>query len=167
MSNISSKHRLACITAILILTGIALGQTSYRASTEAWRKEREAGLKTDDGWLTVTGLFWLKEGVNNFGAAAENEIVLPPGSSPAQAGTFLLNKGKVTFRAAAGAHVSLGGKSGFSREAPISLTHRFSEVAGDRADPRTVSTVSSPHPKTVETVKGRPAPRQHLDKSRC
>ena len=116
MSNISSKHRLACITAILILTGIVQGQNSYRTSTETWRKEREASLKTDDGWLTVTGLFWLKEGANNFGTAAENEIVLPPGSSPAQAGSFLLNKGKITLRVASGAHLSLGGKSVRSRE---------------------------------------------------
>ena len=116
MTSISSKRRLVCITTILILTGIALGQSSYRTSTETWRKEREASLRTDDGWLTVTGLFWLKEGGNKFGTASENEIVLRPGSGPARAGTLLLNKGKITIRVAADAHVSLGGKPIRSRE---------------------------------------------------
>ena len=41
----------------------------YVADIEAWRTEREARLKADDGWLTLTGLFFLNEGDNSFGSS--------------------------------------------------------------------------------------------------
>ena len=59
----------------------------YTALIEKWRVESEGKLKSDTGWLTVAGLFWLKEGNNTFGSAAGNAIVLPAGV-PAHAGTF-------------------------------------------------------------------------------
>lgn len=67
---------------------------------EAWRKDREAKLKTDTGWLTVAGLFWLKEGANKFGSAADNDLVLPA-SAPAHAGVFTMKNRKVTVRTSA------------------------------------------------------------------
>ena len=57
------------------------------------RRSREAGLRRDGSWLTVTGLFWLREGANRFGKEAGNEIVLPDG--PGRAGEFTLRNGKV------------------------------------------------------------------------
>lgn len=68
----------------------------YRAQVEQWRREREAALTTDGGWLTVTGLFWLHEGANRFGAAKSNEIVLPAGPEVKE-GAFDLHHGKVTL----------------------------------------------------------------------
>src|ERR1700751_1222129 len=47
-----------------------------RASIEAWRTERPRSLTSDTGWLTLAGLFWLKEGENSFGRAASNALVL-------------------------------------------------------------------------------------------
>jgi uncharacterized protein (DUF1684 family) len=110
MTTIRPRHLLICPSAILLVLCVGLSQTSYHASTESWRLEREAQLKADEGWLTVTGLFWLKEGANTFGTDAGNEIVLPPGSAPARAGVFLLGNGKVTLRAAENAGVRLRGK---------------------------------------------------------
>ena len=72
-----------------------------------WRRQREAQLKADDGWLTVAGLFWLKEGPNPFGADPSSDIVLPPGSAPASAGAFEFHQGKTTLRAAPGAGVTV------------------------------------------------------------
>jgi uncharacterized protein (DUF1684 family) len=69
---------------------------AYRAQIEEWRRQRETALKADGGWLTVTGLFWLHEGTNSFGAAAPNEIVLP--ADPAvKDGSFELHNGKIAF----------------------------------------------------------------------
>ena len=59
-------------------------QDDYRHGVETWRAEREAGLKADDGWLTVAGLFFLHQGDNSFGAGPLNDIVLPEG--PERAG---------------------------------------------------------------------------------
>jgi uncharacterized protein (DUF1684 family) len=73
----------------------------YRSQIEEWRRQREAALKADGGWLTVTGLFWLHEGENSFGAASSSasakDIVLPP--EPAvKDGVFDLHGGKITLR---------------------------------------------------------------------
>ena len=37
---------------------------SYIASIEVWRRQREESLKAPDGWLSVAGLEWLREGEN-------------------------------------------------------------------------------------------------------
>ena len=41
---------------------VAAGDEDYRDEIEQWRQKRLATLKADDGWLTVSGLFWLKPG---------------------------------------------------------------------------------------------------------
>src|SRR5713101_8534282 len=46
------------------LVGLAQTGSDYQHSIEKWRAQREADLKADDGWLTVVGLKWLKEGEN-------------------------------------------------------------------------------------------------------
>jgi uncharacterized protein len=66
----------------------------YESEIAAWRAERESKLKADTGWLTVAGLFWLRDGRNTFGSASSNDIVLPDG--PTQAGAFEMHAGRVT-----------------------------------------------------------------------
>lgn len=79
----------------LLLAGVPLlAAVSYQTEIAQWRRLREAGLRRDGGWLTVTGLFWLHQGANRFGTAAGNDIVVPAG--PARAGVFTLHQGKVT-----------------------------------------------------------------------
>ena len=39
----------------------------YVADVEKYRRERAETLLADDGWLTVTGLFWLHQGDNSIG----------------------------------------------------------------------------------------------------
>ena len=54
----------------VLCAGVALAATAgYRAEIEQWRRTREAGLKSPDGWLSLAGLFWLHEGANRFGLA--------------------------------------------------------------------------------------------------
>src|SRR6266542_6555499 len=81
-------------TAGLLLMGW-LAVDPYQASIRQWQQERLAKLTAEDGWLSVTGLFWLKTGRNTFGSGTSNDIVLPRGA--AQAGAFVLRDGKVTF----------------------------------------------------------------------
>lgn len=87
-----TRARLGLLLACVPL----LAAVPYATVIAAWRHDREARLRADDGWLTVTGLFWLHDGDNRFGSAPSNDIVLPAG--PAQAGTFTLQHGKVTAR---------------------------------------------------------------------
>ena len=107
-----SKLTLSAISLIaLLLTAMTTdAQPSYEKTIQVWRAEREAKLKADDGWLTVTGLFWLREGPNAFGSAPTNDIVLPAGSAPDRIGTFELKGGKVILRASEGVRVTVNGK---------------------------------------------------------
>ena len=82
---------------------------AYRKSILEWRQEREDRLRSDTGWLTVAGLYWLEEGENTMGSAPESAIVLPP-SAPPNAGVMTYANGVATFRAAPGVEVTLEGK---------------------------------------------------------
>ena len=83
---------------------------SYEQELESWKAKRLASLKSDDGWLTLIGLFWFKEGENRFGSDPSNEIVLPDGKVPALAGTFRLASGRVTLEAKPDAKITSKGR---------------------------------------------------------
>jgi uncharacterized protein len=86
----------------------ATADEAYRAEVRKWRSDREARLRADGGWLTVAGLFWLKEGENRFGTEAGADIVLPKGSAPGTAGVFELKGERViaTLKPGASGRVS-------------------------------------------------------------
>ena len=104
-------HLVAVVLFVLCLIGIACRQSSaptssahldepaYRAEMQKWQSNRLASLTKDDGWLTLVGLFWLKEGENKFGSDAKNPIVLPKDKAPAFAGSLWLEQGHVRLTA--------------------------------------------------------------------
>lgn len=108
------RYSLAQLVSGFVLLAVvavaASAQDSYDQTIQKWRAEREAKLKAEDGWLTVTGLFWLREGQNEFGSAPTNDIVLPPGSAPDKLGSFEWLNGKITLRVAEGATVTANSK---------------------------------------------------------
>lgn len=81
---------------------------SYRASVEKWRQEYETYLKSDKGWLTVSGLFWLHDGENRFGSDPLNDIVLPA-TAPPDAGSFEFHNGKTTVHVKPGVAATMHG----------------------------------------------------------
>jgi len=83
---------------------------SYEQGLEEWKAKRLANLKSEDGWLTLIGLFWFKEGENRFGSDPAGEIVLPEGKAPAKAGTLRLAAGKVTLEANPDAKITSKGQ---------------------------------------------------------
>jgi hypothetical protein len=52
----------------LAVHAVAFGNDPYRGGIAKFRAEREAELKAEDGWLSVPGLFWLKEGEGSVSA---------------------------------------------------------------------------------------------------
>jgi uncharacterized protein len=84
------------------------GDDSYRDEIERWRQKREVGLKADDGWLTVSGLFWLKPGETSIGSDPTNDILLPA-RSPSSVGRLKLVDGKAFFRTTPGERVTRDG----------------------------------------------------------
>ena len=88
---------------------VALGDP-YMDDIAKFRDAREAVLKTDTGWLTIAGLFFLTKPDTTFGSDTTNDIVLPAGA-PARAGTFSLRDGKVAVKAASGVSFVLNGNT--------------------------------------------------------
>ena len=90
---------------LVLLASTIFAQSSFHTESRKWRQEREEKLKAEDGWLTVSGLYWLKEGANSFGASKTERIALPVGSAPAKVGTLELANGTVTLKVADGVDV--------------------------------------------------------------
>lgn len=115
-----SRHRHLARAALASVVSLSLAQpavaqraapddAAYRAETEKWRSDREASLRSKDGWLSVAGLFFLKEGRNTFGSDRSNDFVLPA-SAPPRAGSFELAGGRVFAHVNAGVAASFGGR---------------------------------------------------------
>jgi uncharacterized protein (DUF1684 family) len=104
------KGTLFCVVTMAMLSGFAEGEDSYTAQIQKWREQREAALRADDSWLTVTGLFWLKEGANHIGSDPSNDVLLPDQSAPAQVGVLTLSGASASFEAASESKVTLNGK---------------------------------------------------------
>jgi len=79
------------------------------ASTQAWEARRLQRLQAEDGWLSLVGLEWLKEGANPAGSAPSSEVKFPV-PAPAQVGTFVRKGQAVSFQPAPGTTVTLAGK---------------------------------------------------------
>ena len=79
---------LNILIAALALGALPADNASYGAQIGAWRQRREENLRAENGWLTVAGLFWLKEGASTLGTGKGNNFVLPPDSAPEKVGTF-------------------------------------------------------------------------------
>ena len=88
---------------------------SYQTEIEQWRREHESNLKADDGWLTVVGLFWLKQGENTVGTDRRSAVVLPQGSASLQAGSFQFHNDTTSFQPAAGVNWTVNGQPVNSR----------------------------------------------------
>jgi len=92
--------RRAGLVAIAV-AAIAADSGAYQREIAKFRAERETKLKADDGWLTVVGLHWLKNGINTVGSDPYTDAPLPK-SAPPMVGTIVLSKGKVHFKPASG-----------------------------------------------------------------
>jgi uncharacterized protein len=104
-----TTHRLILLALLAAMSSQALADDAYRAGIEKFRKDRETGLKADDSWLTVAGLFWIKPGETRVGGDPGCDVLLPAGAPP-RVGTLTLKDGKASFRAEPGAGVTLDGK---------------------------------------------------------
>lgn len=80
---------------------------SYRADVERFRRDLEAKLTSDTGWLTIAGLHFLTKAETTVGSDAANDIVLP-GSTPPRVGRFMLaHDGRVSLALEPGVHAML------------------------------------------------------------
>ena len=112
MRNKSLVTAVACAVLLAACSRHApqVDPVAYQKDIDTWRAGRMDRLTGPDGWTTLVGLYWFKEGANSFGRAPGNDLVLTSGDFPAKAGNFTLEKGSVSFTAAPGADILSGGK---------------------------------------------------------
>jgi uncharacterized protein (DUF1684 family) len=67
----------------------------YVAQINEWHQNRVERLTSKSGWMSLAGLFWLKEGENTFGADSSNDIVFPANKAADFMGSFILENGVV------------------------------------------------------------------------
>ena len=91
----------AKLTADQVAAANATELAQWRQDLAAWRAQREKDISAPDGWLTLTGLEWLKPGINSVGTAADNQIRLGA-QAPEHMGLLTVNAGIVQLLAPAG-----------------------------------------------------------------
>jgi uncharacterized protein len=97
---------------------------SEQVEVAAWRAQRLTSLTSDTGWLTLAGLFWLKEGDNSFGRATSNALILDNPSLADSAGSFALSGHRVRFTARPGSGVTHDGQ-------PVGTLELVADTSGD------------------------------------
>jgi uncharacterized protein len=78
---------------------------AFSQATAAWHAQREKRLASEDGWLTLVALLWLKEG-DNLAGSADGATVVFPSKAPAHLGTFHRAGTAVSFQPAPGVVVT-------------------------------------------------------------
>ncbi len=73
---------------------------AYRSSMQHFYNLRKQALTSEDGWLNLAGLFWLKDGANRMGNDPSNDIVMQHKDMPPFAGIFYRNANEVWWESA-------------------------------------------------------------------
>ena len=81
---------------------------NHRQAIETWRASRHERLASTDGWLTLVGLEWLKDGENRIGSAEDNDVRLSGG--PAYWGSVFLQDDQLSFVSPDNKSVTVNGK---------------------------------------------------------
>jgi uncharacterized protein len=71
--------------------------SDYESQIAEWRQIMEDRLRAEDGWLTLTGLYWLNEGSNTVGGDPNSDVPLPPNRAPNQIGILNYDGDTVNF----------------------------------------------------------------------
>jgi uncharacterized protein (DUF1684 family) len=102
----------------------------YRDQMVAWQHHREEGLRSPTGWLTLAGLFWLKDGDSTIGSGTTSDFLLP-NDAPNQVGIFHVSGKEVKFTSLMGSAVTLNGKP---LHGAVTLKHDEDEDKSDKID---------------------------------
>jgi hypothetical protein len=86
-----------------------LDVAAYERSLDEWKASRLAEAAGPDGWSTLTGLHWLKDGESRVGGDSAAEVPLPASHAPPRVGTIRFAQGHARFVAERGARVTAAG----------------------------------------------------------
>jgi uncharacterized protein (DUF1684 family) len=102
---------IVALTAAMTLR-VAAAENSQDEYTRIadWHAKRLASLTSETGWLTPIALYWLKDGENSFGRAADRAFSLDDAALAADTGAFVLTNGRVRYVAHASRAMTYLGK---------------------------------------------------------
>jgi uncharacterized protein (DUF1684 family) len=112
------KKGFISFAVVLGVLASAQAQTDYAKVVEKWRGDHEVNLKKETGWLTVAGLFWLKDGTNTIGAGEKFDVRLTDNFKPGKFGEIEFKEGKAVLKVEKGVDAQIDGKS---VSAPVDL----------------------------------------------
>lgn len=93
----SARHLLLFVFIFFVAHTFAQSTKSFQQDINEWKQKRISALKNANGWLNLTGLYWLKPGKNNFGSDDSNELVYQHPEMPKNAGYFILENHQVNW----------------------------------------------------------------------
>ena len=109
LSRLNKRSATAILALLFVLVAVGscnrrpsqpqIDRAAYAQELAQWQQKRWTDLKSETGWLTLVGLFWLKDGENKFGSDSANDIVLANKQINPQAGVLSLKDGVVKFDA--------------------------------------------------------------------
>ncbi len=85
----------------------AQNTSTYEKEMQTWQQKRIQALKDPNGWINLTGLFWLKPGKNSFGSAPTNDFVYQHKNMPSKAGYFLWENQQVYWVSNSGISIKI------------------------------------------------------------
>ncbi len=83
--------------------------STYETDLKTWRDSLDERLRSEEGWLSLAGLYWLHEGENTVGSDPASEITLPPDSTPQHLGTVSFQNGVATLHVTCDEPVTVDG----------------------------------------------------------
>jgi len=106
------KTGFLAFTAMIVVASYlsACSSGQYKKEIDTWRAAHEAELRKDDGWLTVAGLFWLKEGLNTIGKGDAYDIALTNNFKGNKLGEIESKEGKAILKVEPGVDATTDGK---------------------------------------------------------
>jgi len=126
------KNSSILLAIVLVFVTSARAQTDYVKAIEKWRSDEETDLKKETGWLTVAGLFWLKEGINTVGAGPDFDVRLTDNFKKGKFGEIDFKNGVAALKIESGVEAQSDGKS-------ISTINLVSDEKGKPTEIRTGS----------------------------
>ena len=92
-----TRRVFGAVIVLTLFSVLGIGQSEYDADVAKWRSEYQKKLTSETGWLTLAGLFWLKEGSNTVGKGDSFDIKLTENFEGEKFGDVELRDGKVTL----------------------------------------------------------------------
>jgi len=104
------KKFAVVLIAVYVFSLVVHAESEYELGINKWRSAHETELLADGSWLTVAGLFWLKDGVNTVGAGGIYDIQLTDNFAQGKFGEIVFSGGKATLNVVPGVNATSEGK---------------------------------------------------------